>query len=70
MDILSEDILLNLDISVEVITSKINASFEPNIETIFFDVSPLQQYIDVDVVDKFISLNVLYFLRRFCSGFL
>ena len=68
--ICSGDILLNFDISVEVKTSKITASLELKIDTIFFDDSPLQQKIEFEVVEKFISFRVLYFLRRLCSGFL
>ena len=41
--ICSDDILLNFDISVEVNTSKIKASFELKIENIFLVDSPLQQ---------------------------
>ena len=70
MVICSDDIELNFDTSVEVNVSKIKASLAPKIETKCLDDSPLQQYIDVAMDEKFISFNVLYFLRRFCSGFL
>ena len=70
VEIGSEDILLNFDISVEVKTSKVKTSFGLKIETIFFDDSPLQEQIEFAVVEKIISFRVLYFFRRFCSGFL
>ena len=68
--ICSDDILLNFDISVEVKTSKTKTSFILKIENIFLVDSPLQQQIELAVVEKLISFNILYFLRRFCSGFL
>ena len=69
VDIFSVTILLNLDISVSVKTSYIDTSLVPNILTKFL-FSPLQQQILEAVVGKIISFVGLYFLKRFCSGFL